>query len=243
MRRSGNEAAINSCVTVAGLTLQQLDELLTSKYDEVMYVISEGDSITVKLQNDLVLCNQATVNADGKVDLRTIGEIQAAGHTPPQLREALTMKYSQKLKGSRIEAAVDGPKPTEVSVMLISSAAQKIYIGGEVRRPGMIPIDGMLRATGASFQAGSPEETAELESVLLIRYRKSSEQDVYTKNMKEIIRGKTLDVILQPYDVIFIPKTAIAKVSMFLHQYIHSLIPVQFSFIHNINPEVSVRSY
>jgi hypothetical protein len=101
----------------------------------------------------------------------------------------------------------------------------------------------MLRVTGALFQAGGPEETAELESVLLIRYRNSSEQDVYTINMKEIIRGKTLDVILQPYDVIFIPKTTIAKVSMFLHQYIHNLIPVQFNFIYNINPEVSVKSY
>ena len=229
-------------ITAAGLTLQKLDELLTSEYGEVMHVLGEGDSITVRLQNDAEFSDQATVNADGQVNLNTVGEVQVTGLTPLQLRKVLTEKYSQKFKGSRIAVTVDGRKLVEVSVMLKSSVAQKIYIGGEIRRPGIIPIDGMLLATGALFQAGGPEETAELESVLLIRHRGSDSPDVYAINMKEIMRGKIPDMRLQPYDVIFVPKTAIAEVSMFMQQYIHSIIPVQFNLVYNINPEVTVKS-
>ena len=141
-------------VTAAGLTLQKLDELLTREYGEVVHVLGEGDSISVRFQDNAEFSDQATVNADGKVHLKTVGEVEAAGLTSSQLRTILAEKYSEKFKGSRTAITIDGHKLAEVTVILKSSAAQKIYIGGEVRRPGMIPIVGMLRATDALFQAG-----------------------------------------------------------------------------------------
>jgi polysaccharide export outer membrane protein len=224
-------------VTAAGLTLEKLDELLTREYGEVVHVLDEGDSISVRLQDDAEFSDQATVSADGKVSLNTVGEVEVAGLTQAQLRTILAEKYSEKFEGSKAAITIEGHKLAEVTVILKSSAAQKIYIGGEVLRPGMIPIVGMLRATDALFQAGGHVDSAELEGVLLIRHGGSAKPNVCVINMREIMRGKTPDIRLEPYDVIFVPRTAIAEVSMF----IQSLIPVQFNAVYNINPEVTVK--
>lgn len=224
-------------VTAAGLTLQQLDELLTSKYTDVVHVLGEGDNIAVMLHGDVEFSDQATVNAYGKVNLSTVVEVEAAGLTPAQLRTVLIEKYSDKFKGSRAEIAIDAHKLAEVTVMLKSSAAQKAYIGGEVSRPGMIPIAGMLRVTDALFQAGGHKETSDLGRTLLIRHNSSASPNVYELNLSEIMRGKMPDIRLKPYDVIFIPRTAQAEIGMF----IQSLIPIQFNVVYNLNPEITVK--
>ena len=239
-------------VEVAGLTLKELDDLLTHKYADVINTISEGDKVSIKskissnpilsrLHSDEELIDQAIVDNNGNINLKEVGKIRVAGLVPKELREIISKKYSQKADGSQVTVTIDSFKLPEVTVILKSSSAQKVYVGGEVHRQGMIPIAGMLRTMDAVIQAGGPKESAELESVLLIRNNGLSEEMLCTINLKAIMKGKSPDIILQPYDVIFVPRTAIAEVSLLLQQYVHSLIPVQFNFIYNLKPEVEIK--
>lgn len=229
-------------VKAAGLKPAQLDSVLTREFSNVLHVLGEGDKIAIKLPNNDKFNDEVIIRPDGTISLQQVGDVKAAGITPVQLTSLLTDEYSKFLNSPEIVVVVEDIKLPELTVLVRSFASQKVYVGGEVARPGMIPISGMLRALDAVIQTGGPADTAELENVVLIRYNYSQEPEVYSLNMKKIMTGQVPDIRLQPYDVIYLPMTGIAKVSLFVKQHIHSIIPVQFNFVYNVNPEVTVKT-
>ncbi|MBE9569403.1 MAG: hypothetical protein IMF11_02140, partial [Proteobacteria bacterium] len=132
-------------------------------------------------------------------------------------------------------------KPPELTVTVKDSAAQKIYIGGEVAQPRVIPIRGILRTLDAMILAGGPRNTAQLKNVIILRYNGSQEPDVYSLDLSKVLCGECPDVRLKSYDIVYIPKTTIAKVDLFAQQYIYSLLPLNiiFSFPYDLNPSAS----
>ncbi len=229
-------------VKAAGLKPAQLDSVLTREFSNVLYVLSEGDKIAVKLPNNDKFNDEFIIRPDGTISLQQVGDVKAAGLTPAQLTSLLIDKYSKFLNSPEIVVEVENIKLPELTVMVRSFASQKIYVGGEVTRPGMIPINGILRALDAVIQAGGPADTVELKKVVLIRYNYSQEPNIYHLNMKKIMAGQFPDIRLRPYDVIYLPKTGIAEASLIMKQYIHSIIPVQFNLIYNVSPEVTVKN-
>lgn len=229
-------------VKAAGLKPAQLDSVLTREYSKVLCVLAEGDKIAIELPNNEKFNDEVIVRPDGTISLKMVRDVKAAGLTLVQLTSLLTDKYSKFLDSPEIVVMVEDIKLPEVTVLVKGFASQKVYVGGEVVRPGMILISGILRALDAVIQAGGPADTAELKNVVLIRYNYSQEPDVYRLNMKKIMAGQIPDIRLQPYDVIYLPRTGIAEVSLFVKQYLYSLIPVQFNLIYNINPEVKVKT-
>jgi len=229
-------------VKAAGLKPAQLDSVLTREFSNVLHVLGEGDKIAIKLPNNDKFNDEVIIRPDGTISLQQVGDVKAAGLTPVQLTSLLTDEYSKFLKSPEIVIEVENIELPELTVLVKSFTLQKVYVGGEVTRPGMIPISGMLRALDAVIQAGGPADTAELENVVLIRNNYLQEPEAYSLNMKKIMAGRVPDIRLQPYDVIYLPRTGIAEVSLFLRQHIHSLIPVQFNFVYNVNPEVTVKT-
>lgn len=69
-----------------------------------------------------------------------IDELKAEGLTPSELDSILTEKYSKTLRHP------------EVAVIVKEFAGQKVYIGGEVNSPGLIPISGKLTSLQAFFK-------------------------------------------------------------------------------------------
>ena len=228
-------------VKAAGLKPAQLDSVLTQKFSNVLHVLKEGNKIFMKFPNNEKFNDELIIKPDGMISLQQVGDVKAVGLTPAQLTSLLTNEYSEFLNSPEIVVEVENIKLPELTVMVRSFASQKVYVGGEVIRPGMIPIHGILRTLDAVIQAGGPADTAELEKVVLIRYNYSQEPDIYRLNMKKIMVGQFPDIRLQPYDVIYLPKTGIAEVSLIIKQYIHSIIPVQFNLIYNVNPEVTIK--
>jgi len=228
-------------IQAAGLKPSQLDSVLTREFSNVLHVLSEGDRIAIKLPNNDQFNEEVIIRPDGTISLQQVGDVKAAGSTPDQLTSLLIDEYSKFLNSPEIVVEVENIKLPELAVMVTSFASQKVYVGGEVIRPGMIPINGILRALDAVIQAGGPADTVELEKVVLIRYNYSQEPNIYHLNMKKIMAGKVPDIRLQPYDVIYLPKTGVAKVSLIVKQYIHSIIPIQFNLVYNVSPEVTVK--
>jgi polysaccharide export outer membrane protein len=278
-------------VRAAGLTPEQLDSLLTVEYAKLMYpgglqssaektgqpepldllprlqyILSVGDRIAVKFYYNNELNNEVVIRPDGKISLERIGEAKAAGLSTFQLDALLTEKYSEFLESPEVAVIVKDfkapdltvivkdfkvPELTvvaqeiklpEVTIEVVKSAAEKVYVGGQVGRPGMVPMVGMLRMYDTVIQAGGAMDTADLERVVLIRYNGSPEPDIYSVNLKKIMAGQMPDVRLRPYDVVHLPKTAIAEVNTFAKQYIHGLIPVNFNLVYNIDREVEINA-
>lgn len=235
-------------IEAAGLTPDELDVLLTKKYAEILktshdiYNLSVGDRIAVKLLYNSELNEEVIIRPDGRISLQLVGDVEAAGLTPMQLDSSLTDRYSEFLDNPEVAVIVQDIQQPDLTIIVNTIASQKIYVGGEVAKPGLIPIGGMLRTLDAVIQAGGALDTAELETIIIIRYNESMEPETYLLNMTEIINGVIPDMKLRSYDIVYVPKSKIARVNQFVKQYIFNMIPpnVFLTFPYELNPSDDV---
>jgi protein involved in polysaccharide export with SLBB domain len=194
------------------------------------YVLQVGDVIDIKFFYNPELNELVTIRPDGKISLQLIDEIVAAGLTASELDRILTEKYSNSLRDP------------EVTVIIREFIGLRVYVGGEVNSPGVVPISGRLTALQAILQAGGYKDTAELRSIVVLRNQGTHDPLFMAVNLKEDLTSniKQNDILLKPRDIVFVPKTEIAKMNQFVRQYIKELIPVTLNFglMYNLNPEV-----
>lgn len=180
---------------------------------EARVVLGPGDVIDVKFRFLPEMDYQQAIRPDGKISLQMVDEVMAAGLTPEELDNHLTELYSEKLKSP------------EITVAVVSLANQIVYVGGEVGTPGVLPLAGRLTALQAVMGSGGFKETAELESAIVIRKGADNQPVPVPINLKKVIygNGEQADIVLQPSDVVYVPKSSIAEANQFVRQYIQDL--------------------
>ena len=179
------------------------------------YTLQTGDVIDIKFFYNPKLNELVTIRPDGKISLQLVDEVLAVGLTPAELDRILTEKYTKVIR------------QPEVAVIVKEFVGQQVYVGGEVKVPGVIPISGKLTALQAIFQAGGFRETAHPASVVIISMNMEMKPVARKINIKKIISGKApeKDNFLRPFDIVYVPKTFIAKADRFVDQYIRKMIP------------------
>lgn len=187
-----------------------------------VYLIQVGDQLDVKLFYNSELNEQVTVRPDGRISLQLANEVVAAGLTPEQLRDILTRTYATQLKNP------------ELSIIVRYFGSQKLFVDGEVGHPGQLNMVGPTRILDAISEAGGVKVTARTQEVLLIR-RGGQKPEIFKVNLKHLLQAKYAgeDVMLRPYDVIYVPKSHIAKLNQWVDQYISKNIPVTFGVFSN----------
>jgi len=179
-------------------------------------VIQSGDTLAVKVFGCPELTQSQVVRPDGKITVKLVGEVQALGLTPAELDAVLTEAYREKVV-----------RP-ELAVIMRSFGGLAVFVGGEVRRPGEIPLRGRLTALQAIFCAGGNTEEAKLDSVILVRSLGKDTGEIMEVDLTQSTESGTADIILQPCDILFVPETTIAKVDRFANQYIYRIVPDLF---------------
>jgi len=181
------------------------------------YMLVPGDVIEVKFYYHSQLNERTPVRPDGRIALQLIDDVQAAGLTPMELDTALTRAYARHLR------------EPELSVLVREFAPRHIYVGGEVNTPGLIKAQESLTALRAIIQSGGFKETGNIESVVILRYNGTTTPEFMTLNFKGDLNtgAQSGDIWLQPFDVVFVPKTRIASANQFVSEYIDKMIPIQ----------------
>jgi protein involved in polysaccharide export with SLBB domain/SH3-like domain-containing protein len=189
------------------------------------YILQAGDELDIKFFYNPDLNESLKIRPDGKVSLQLLDEIQAAGLSPAELDEQVT---------ERLGRYVDNPS---TSVIVKAFSNQKVYVGGEVNRPGLIPLTGSLHTIQAILQSGGMLDSAQLKNVVIVRHIGDSNSTAFTVDVSRVLKGEP-DVLLAPFDIVYVPKTTIAKVDQFVEQYISGIIPdnVIFTFPYNLRP-------
>lgn len=162
--------------------------------DSDKYLIGPEDVLFIQVWKEEALSQQVLVRSDGKISLPLIDEVQAAGLTPLQLKENLTKKLLE---------FVDTPL---VTVMVREARSFKVYVSGQVARPGVFPLAGETTILQIITLAGGFTEWANQRKILLIRREKGQESRM-TINYKNIISGKDINanIILKSGDTIIVP--------------------------------------
>jgi protein involved in polysaccharide export with SLBB domain len=208
--------ALNACSSnQSTIVAEQTEPVLSvSEKPGAPFLIRPGDELEIKFFYNPELNEKITVRPDGKISLQLVDEVQAAGRTPAKLDDYLTEKYSKELR-----------KPV-VTVIVRSFSGQRIYVGGEVSREGLITMAPGMTALQAVFQAGGFLDTAKPSETLVIRKGDDNRPVPIEIDLEAGRReiGSGSGFTLQPDDVVFVPKSEIAEANLFVNQYIERLL-------------------
>jgi polysaccharide export outer membrane protein len=178
------------------------------------YLIKIGDTLDIRFYKTPELNLEVPVRSDGKISLELIGDIQAAGLQPEQLSGTLRERYAGELTDPRVS-------------VIVRKFGGGVWIGGEVKNPSRVSYLSGMTALQAIHRAGGFLDTARTTHVVLIRLE-GNQYHGYLLPLDKVQTGKdlTVDVALQPSDIIHVPKTAVANVDLFVDQYFKKMLPV-----------------
>jgi len=159
---------------------------------------TEGDKIEIFVWQSEDFTRRATVQLDGTIPYPVKGRLEVTGKTPRELEQELKKFLSKYIKFP------------QVSVLILNYAYRQVAIIGEVRRPGSFPLVKEIKLTELIAKAEGFTNDAYLKKITIIR---TGEKPIKTfrVNLKKILAGKKEDVILQPGDIVYIPKSAIGS--------------------------------
>ncbi len=204
--------------------------LTSSELPNDLYNLGPGDSLELRFTYTVELNEKVAIRPDGAISLPVIGEVPIAGMTPAKLSEVLTHKYAQFYK-----------RP-EVVVIVREFAERRVYVGGEVFTPGVVVLKGTpVTCLQAIVAAGGAKPTARLDGVVLLRHTSGNTGKVSTIDLKQVMRGEGEDITLKPYDIVLLPRTKIAKVNVFMEQYVNGMLPRNIVFPYNLNSSFTLQ--
>ena len=199
-----------------GVLILFLASLSVARADE--YVLGPEDVLEVSVWGHSDLSRIVTIRPDGKLSLPLIDEVEAAGLTPKQLDEEITKILSEHI-----------PEP-KVTVIVEEFNSKKIYMVGEVNKAGAYPIFGKTTLLEAISMAGGITGDANLKKGIVLRSDKDVSPEIINVDLEQIMKmgqidkdinvdleqtmkmGPTdKDILLKPGDVIYLPKSKIAK--------------------------------
>ncbi len=192
------------------------DAAAPSPSPPVEYAVQPGDTLAVKFYYHPDHDQEVVVRTDGKIALALVGEVHAAGLSPARLANEIAQRYSTNLRDP------------QVSVSVKAMGENRVYVGGEVNRPGFVAYRQGLTALKALMEAGGPKDTGRLDQVVLLHKGTDDGQYVASKiNLARVLEaGDTgADLAVGPADVLFVPKTTIAKLNLFVEQYVIRMLP------------------
>lgn len=154
------------------------------------YVIGPDDVIGVVFWKDQALSVDAVVRPDGKITLPLGREIAVAGLTPDQCREAIVQEAKR---------FVENPM---VNIIVRQINSRKIFITGQVERPGSYPLTNQTTVMQLIALAGGLKEYAKAREIVVLRGNTA-----YAFNYEEILKRRRLEqnIALRPGDQVVVP--------------------------------------
>jgi protein involved in polysaccharide export with SLBB domain len=222
---------LSMCAAPGYAFCQQPSQIATpSTVENPRYRLAPGDVLLVRFFFNPELNDETQIRPDGTISLQLIGEIQLAGRTITEVSEELERRYKPEVKSPRI------------TVQVRSYSGQKVYVTGEVTRPGAISLIGGQDVTTAIAEAGGVRESGKFKSAILVR--KGPDGGVVVRKVQLNMPNQVAEK-LQPFDVVIVPPRAIIRVDRFVDQYIRGVVPANlgagFQYLYNnTNSAISV---
>jgi protein involved in polysaccharide export with SLBB domain len=187
------------------------------------YVLRYGDVLDIRFFYNPELNTTVPIRPDGWIVLELVGEVKASGLSPAALSAVLRDRYADKLRNP------------EIAVILTTFSDRRIFVGGEVAAPRAVPLDREMTAFQAIIEAGGFKPTAHLGNIVVLRDQGTAEPIFYTLDFARTVKlgevdpAAEPDLVLQPNDIVFVPKTRVARWGQLVDQYVNELVPISLS--------------
>lgn len=155
------------------------------------YRVGPGDNVTVELFGKKSARYLLVVNRDGTLNVPEFGPVQVTGLTFDQMRAEIDRRVSEQMISVR------------ASVTMGELRSARIFVVGDVKRPGSYTVSSLSTITNALFASGGVSEIGSLRRIQL----KRGGATVTTLDLYDLLlRGDTSkDLQLRQGDAIFVP--------------------------------------
>jgi len=158
------------------------------------YKVNPGDVLEVSVWKEEDLQRQAVVRPDGFFSFPLTGDIRAEGETIEGIRQEVASRVARYI-----------PEPV-VHVSILEPRGSKVYVIGQVARPGEFLINRYVDVVQALSMAGGTTPFAQLDSIKILR-RQGETQMAIPFAYGDIAAGKRLqqNIVLKPGDTVLVP--------------------------------------
>lgn len=189
------------------------------------YKVVPGDDLSALFPLNPELNYEAPVAPDGDWSMPLAGTIKAGGQTLEQINQSINHTLAQK----RIT-------PDAYASVSVRSYAGRIYVAGQVKKPGPVSIQNDMDALQAISAAGGFLDSARSKEIVVIRRSADGRPMVRAVNINALIRhgDPQQAVVLQAFDTIFVPQSSIVEADQWVEKYITKIVPFNQSLNYNI---------
>lgn len=157
--------------------------------------LGSGDVLEVRVFQEPDLSGVWRVGPDGTVDYPLCGKVSLAGLEPGDAADALKRCLGERYLRS-----------PQVSVLVKEYNSKKVFVFGEVQKPGTFPFEENMSIVQAITLAGGFSKTAAKNNTNVTRLVDGQEQKLRVP-VEEIAIGQTRNFLLQPGDIVFVPQS------------------------------------
>lgn len=157
------------------------------------YVIGVDDLLSIVFWRDKDLSTDALVRPDGKISMPLLNDIQAEGLTPIQLRNEISAEAKQYVQDPN------------VTIVVRQINSRKVFITGEVEKPGSYPLTAQMTVLQLIATAGGLKEYADAKHIAVVR-TENGHQISYPFNFKDVTNPEMVkqNINLKPGDAVIV---------------------------------------
>lgn len=192
-----------STSTVAGtakdaVSTQEVTDALAQVRSSQSYVLQPGDLVDIRVYMEDNMNRILRISGTGTVTFPLVGNIKIAG---------LSLEQAEQKLAERLTAYLKQP---QVSMLVKEYGNKTVYVLGQVSKPGaiQIPPEKQLTVLEAVTSVGGFTDIANTSKVRVLRVEDGKQQSMDVDVSQIMKQGnKSLDITLQPGDVIFVPQS------------------------------------
>ena len=161
---------------------------------DVGYTVKPGDTLKISVWKEPELDGPVLVTPDGSFSFPLVGQVDARDKTVTELQAVITQRLQQFISDPVVTVSVQDIR------------GNKIYVIGQVNRPGEFVVSHRVDVMQALSMAGGTTPFAALGDILILR-RSGSKQEALGFDYADVVKGRRLDrnIELRAGDVVVVP--------------------------------------
>jgi polysaccharide export outer membrane protein len=161
---------------------------------EASYTVKPGDTLKISVWKEPDLQGPVLVTPDGAFAFPLVGQVDARGKTVSELQKVVTDRLRQYISDPVVTVSVQDIK------------GNKVYVIGQVNRPGEFIVNPRVDVMQALSMAGGTTPFASLGSIIILR-RSGAQQEAIKFDYTDVVKGRNLqqNVELRAGDIVVVP--------------------------------------
>jgi protein involved in polysaccharide export with SLBB domain len=191
---------------------------------EPPYRLYPGDEVDLQVPSAPELNKTLMVQPDGRLNLALAGPVMVADRSISDAEQMISQAYARQLLRPDVS-------------LTVRSAPLKVFVGGEVDKPGVYDMPGDINALQAVIMAGGFHASARRSQVVIIRRGPDGRAMMRTGDLRAGVSDPATDLVpLRRFDVVYVPRSSVSEAGLFVQQYLRDLSPVTLGFNYTWGP-------